>query len=191
MAVGLHGRPRRHPHGALRPRGAHLHGRPARRRSLMPTYASNTDVSSDRSRSEIERTLQRYGATSFAYGWEGDRAMVGLIIHDRRVQFVLPLPERTSAQFVYTPARRNKRSPAEQAKAYEQAVRQRWRALALVIKAKLEAVEAGIVTFEDEFAMHMLLPDGRTVAEHVIPAIEAAYLTGKVPPTLQIEGGHR
>lgn len=28
----------------------------------MPTYAANTEVSSDRSRSEIERTLKRYGA---------------------------------------------------------------------------------------------------------------------------------
>ena len=152
----------------------------------MATYASNTDVSSDRSRSEIERTLQRYGATSFAYGWEGDRAMVGFIIHDRRVQFVLPLPERTSAQFVYTPARRNKRSPAEQAKAYEQAVKQRWRALNLVIKAKLEAVEAGIVTFEDEFAMHMVLPNGERAGRAIVAAIDKAYSTGTVPALLQI-----
>ena len=34
---------------------------------------------------------------------------------------------------------------------WEQACRQRWRALALVIKAKLEAIDAEISTFEEEF----------------------------------------
>ena len=36
-------------------------------------YAAQTEVSSDRSRAEIERTLRKYGATAFAYGWEGNR----------------------------------------------------------------------------------------------------------------------
>jgi hypothetical protein len=34
----------------------------------MARYASNTDVPSDRSRAEIERTLVRYGADEFMYG---------------------------------------------------------------------------------------------------------------------------
>ncbi|MEJ6490773.1 hypothetical protein PQI23_13685 [Leucobacter sp. USCH14] len=33
----------------------------------MSTYASKTDVTSDRSGGEIEKTLSRYGATHFAY----------------------------------------------------------------------------------------------------------------------------
>ena len=40
-------------------------------------YAEKTNVSTDRSRAEIERTLQRYGADQFMYGWESERAMVG------------------------------------------------------------------------------------------------------------------
>ena len=54
------------------------------------------------------------------------------------------------------------------------------------IKAKLEAVASGIVTFEDEFATHMVLPDGHTVRDHLMPAIEQAYATGRVSPILAI-----
>lgn len=157
---------------------------------MTPTYASGTEVSSDRSRAEIERTLQRYGATSFAYGWQEGRAMIGFSARERHMRFILPMPDRNAREFTHTPARHNRRTDTQIAQAYEQAVRQRWRALALVIKAKLEAVEAGIVTFEDEFAMHIILPDGRTVADHVTPAITEAYATGTVKPLLAIGSGN-
>ena len=150
------------------------------------SYAANTDVSSSRSRDEIERTLARYQATSFMYGWEGERAILGFVVNGRQVRFTLTMPERGAREFTHTAVRRNARSGAEAEKAYEQAVRQRWRALNLVIKAKLEAVSAGITTFEDEFAMCMVLPDGRTVADHVLPAIEESYATGHVVPSLAI-----
>jgi len=39
----------------------------------MP-YAEDTRVPIERSRSEIERTLERYGATAFSYGWDEQRA---------------------------------------------------------------------------------------------------------------------
>lgn len=152
---------------------------------MSAKYAADTSVSSDRSRNEIERTLQRYGATSFAYGWQDARAMIGFVAKDRRIQFVLPMPDRNDKAFTLTPTRRARTATQAQA-AYEQAVRQRWRALALVIKAKLEAVEAGIVTFEDEFAMHMVLPDGSRAGDVVVRAIDAAYSTGVVPPLLAI-----
>lgn len=45
---------------------------------MTPTYAAKTGVAPDRSRAEIERTLSRYGASQFYYGWDGDRAVVGI-----------------------------------------------------------------------------------------------------------------
>lgn len=156
---------------------------------MSPTYASSTGVSSDKSRAEIERTLSRYGASTFAYGWDAGAAMIAFTANDRQIRFVLPMPDRNSREFTHTPERRTPRSTAAADAAYEQAVRQRWRALALVIKAKLEAVEAEIVTFEAEFAMHMVLPDGRPVSAHVLPAIEQAYATGVVQPLLQLGAG--
>lgn len=62
--------------------------------------------------------------------------------------------------------------------------RQRWRALALAIKAKLEAVETGIATFEEEFLNYIVLPDGVTVGEFIRPQIETAYATGTMPKML-------
>lgn len=66
----------------------------------------------------------------------------------------------------------------------EQENRQRWRALCLAIKAKLEAVQSGITTFEDEFMAHIMLPGGKTVSEMAAPVIENAYKSGKVPTLL-------
>lgn len=146
------------------------------------TYAETTSVPADRSRAEIERILQRYGADSFMYGWESERAMVQFKAHERYIRFVIPMPDRE--EFAYTPTRRNRRAPEAVQSAYEQATRQRWRALALVIKAKLEAVSAGITEFEAEFLAHIVLPDGSTVGDWVAPQVAAAYDRGTMPRML-------
>ena len=146
----------------------------------MPRYAANTEVSSDRSRSEIERTLKRYGATAFAYAWEGNTATIAFKLSDRQIRFRLPLPDPDSREFTVTPTGKRRVASAVEA-AYEQAVRQRWRALALVIKAKLEAVEAGISTVEREFLDAVMLPDGRTVGEWLGPQLGAVYARGQMP----------
>ena len=151
----------------------------------MSRFAEQTSVPSDKSRAEIERTLSRYGASSFMYGTTQDRAIVAFEMAGRRIKFDLPMPNRNADEFKLTPARRAVRNPEQQAAAYEQAVRQRWRALALVIKAKLEAVECGITEFEEEFLSHIVLPGGHTVGELIIPQIARAYETGEMPPLLE------
>lgn len=148
---------------------------------LMPTYAATTEVSAERSRTEIERTLTRFGASGFLYGWEEDRAVIQFRAHDRYVRFVVQLPVLES--FELTPTRQ-RRSSVAMGKAHEQAVRQRWRALLLVIKAKLEAVESEITSFESEFLAHIVLPDGTTVGAWVQPQVAAAYETGAMPKML-------
>lgn len=148
----------------------------------MPAqYASGTDVPADRSRAEIERTLKRYGATQFLYGWSGTRATVGFTAHGRNIRFELPLPDLGDREFTVTDTGRQ-RSATAAADAYERAVRQRWRAL--VVKAKLEAVECGIATFGDEFLGSTVLPGGMTVADTVRENVAEAYQTGKVPALL-------
>lgn len=118
------------------------------------------------------------------YGWKDSKAIVGFQMNGKQIKFVLQLPDKNDREFTHTPSRGSLRSPEQQEATYEQAVRQRWRALALVIKAKLEAVEAGITIFEDEFLAHIVLPDGRTAGEYMIPQIEEAYQTGRMPPLL-------
>lgn len=154
----------------------------------MTRYAADTSVSQDKSRNEIEATLKRYGATSFMYASEEAAAMIGFRISGRMVKFVLPMPDPKAREFTHTPAKGMARSPAEAQKAWEQAGRQRWRALALVIKAKLEAVAAGITNIEDEFLAHTVLPDGSTVGQFIKPQIALAYERGSMPTTLLLGG---
>ncbi|HCB04269.1 MAG TPA: hypothetical protein DEQ43_08495 [Nocardioides bacterium] len=149
----------------------------------MTRYAQNTNVSSEASRNEIERTLRKFGATEFAYGWQQGHAAVGFVISGRQVRFVLHMPDPNDREFTHTPTRRTPRSPGEAEKAYEQVVRQRWRALAAVIKAKLVAVQEGIVTIEEEFLAHFVLPSGATMAQEMIPRLDAA-LDGQSMPAL-------
>lgn len=167
----------------------------------MTRYATATTVPTERTRAEIENTLKRYGATSFAYGWEGNKALIGFQMAGRRVRFILPLPDSTEDRFRLTPTG-YLRTKAAATKEFEQASRSRWRALALVVKAKLEAVESGITTFEDEFLAHILLPDGRTYGEFAVPQLDAVYETGEMPkllpgltpevdPPLQLTAGRR
>ncbi len=149
----------------------------------MSRFAQNTDVGSDRSRAEIEKTLARYGASQFMYGWSADAAVIAFEMNGRRIKFQLPMPDRNSEEFSTTPTGRERASNQTE-KAYEQAVRQRWRALALVIKAKLEAVETGITMFDEEFLAHIVLPNGNTVGQFMLPQVESTYKTGKMPPLL-------
>ncbi len=160
----------------------------------MTRYAANTEVSSSKSRDEIERTLERYGADQFLYGWQDTNAVVGFRMNGRQVRFALPLPARDAKEFTEYESRGKQWLRTEEAarKLYEQAVRQRWRALALVIKAKLEAIESGISIFEDEFMANIVLPNGRLVGEEVRPAIANAYETGAMPTMLpDYSGGDR
>ena len=120
------------------------------------TFAEKTKVPVDRTRAEIEKTLARYGASRFAYFTEQNRAIIIFEAHFRRLRFDLPLPDGTSEKD-------------------RQKCRQKWRALLLAVKSKLEAVESHIETFEEAFLSHIVMPDGLTVAQHARPQIEAAY----------------
>lgn len=148
---------------------------------MASQYAKNTNVASEVSRLEIEKILIKYGADNFAYATANGQALIGFTMNDRQVKFLLPLPKLSD--FKLTPTGRT-RTENSQYTEWEQACRQRWRALKLVIQAKLEAVECGISVFEDEFMANIVLPGGSTVGDFMKPQIEAAYLSGTIPAML-------
>jgi len=145
------------------------------------TYAKHTEVPIDRSKGEIERILTRYGAAGFGYITKGNQAAVMFLAHGKQLRFILPLP--TPDDVSQTPKGRARKNHVANSH-LEREKRRRWRALALDIKAKLEAVETGITIFEQEFLPHIVLPNGQTVVEAVLPAVEDAYRTGKVQALL-------
>src|SRR3990172_11875793 len=149
----------------------------------MTKYAENTSVATDRSRSEIEKTLNKYGAIDTRIGVYQSKglAVVEFELKGRLVKIELPLP--SLQDFRLTPTGQWRHGSTQQT-AYEQGVRQRLRALLLVIKAKLEAVESGITTFDAEFLAHTLLPNGDTVGEWIAPQLDESYRTTLMPPSL-------
>jgi hypothetical protein len=140
-------------------------------------YAANTHVTPEQSRMEIERILSRYGATAFAYAADKDKAMIQFAMANRMIRFTVHVPK--DAKFT-TPTGRPMRN---QKKAIEQTMMQRWRSLALGIKAKLELVENG-ASIEEEFLSRIVLPDGTTVGDFIIPQLAEVYARNEMPKLL-------
>lgn len=147
----------------------------------MTRYASETGVPIERSKAEIERILVRYGAKAFMYGMQPEKAMVAFEVEGRHIRMVLPMPtDKEDSIRLNRWGGDNPDSLIQ--KKIEQEARRRWRALTLVIKAKLEAVSSGIAVFDDEFLAYMVLPDGRTMGEWVKPQLKS--LESKMPKLL-------
>ena len=137
----------------------------------MRSYAAGTNVSVDRSKAELEKLLQKHGASKFISGWDESSIVIGFVMGGRQVKVQIPIPSKHDDEIWKTPSGRYIRSEEEVARKWQGALRQRWRALVLVVKAKLEAVAAGVATFETEFLGHLVLPSGQTVAEVVVPRL--------------------
>jgi hypothetical protein len=146
-------------------------------------YAEKTEVPESKSKVEIEQLLIRYGATEFASYWRENHAAIGFCLRERLVRIMLPFPPADDRAFRYTAAG-YLRGPRQQKEAYEQERRRRWRALILVLKAKLEAVESGILSLEEAFFADLVLPTGQTLSEWFAPQLQRLYETGALPPLL-------
>lgn len=149
----------------------------------MPRYAADTAVTVERSRAEIEAVLVRYKASAFSSGWQPGRAMIGFILNGLHIRFLLPIPDRTEKRFWWKTVRGYPKKLSEQQaeKAWDQEVRQRWRALCLVVKAKLEAVECGISTLESEFLANIVLPNDQQLGEWVMEHAMTSIRNGSMP----------
>lgn len=124
-------------------------------------YAEKTDVPVRDSIGEIQRTVSKYGGEQFMHAAMEDRLVVGFTKEGRQVRFQVVQDPRDG-----------------------QLSRRLARALLLVLKAKLVAVDSGVAVFEDEFLANIVLPDGRLLAQHVRPGLITAYETREVPPLL-------
>lgn len=148
-------------------------------------FAADTSVPMDRSIAEIRTTVRRYGATEFMHMESDAQAAIAFTMRGRRVLFRVPMPDPKDRAFTRTEAQGKLRAPAAAHAAWEQACRSRWRALALVIKAKLEAVEVGIVVFEDEFLANTVPPGSSvTLGEAMREPMRLAHETKSTTPLL-------
>jgi|HubBroStandDraft_4_1064222.scaffolds.fasta_scaffold00038_68 hypothetical protein len=130
------------------------------------SYAAKTIVPVERTKAAIEKLVKRYGAKGFAVGWHNDRAQLSFVAHDRQIRFTIVIPPQAQAERV------------------------RWRILLLLVKAKLEAVDAKVVTFEEAFVGDIVMPQtGKTVWETAREGIALAYKGNPTPLSIGVDHG--
>jgi len=123
-----------------------------------PGYAVDTKVPVVKTKAEIEALCLKHGARAYATMSEENLASIAFEVRGTRLLFRLPLPKPPDTQDS----------------------RSRWRGLLLCIKAKFEAVNRGVETFEEAFLSHIMTDDGRTVADHAVPRLKQ-IVAGNVP----------
>ena len=140
----------------------------------MYRYANRTKVPSNQSKNEIEKLVEKHGATGFISGTISGLAMIAFEMRDRRIKFQIPMPMLGTKGWPKNTT--ENKINAE--------TRRRWRALLLVLKAKLEAVNSDIVAFDVEFLPFIVLPSGLTVSENVSPQLPDLLQGKALPPLL-------
>ncbi|MBN1574536.1 MAG: hypothetical protein JW984_15170 [Deltaproteobacteria bacterium] len=140
-------------------------------------YAKRTEVPISKTKGEIEGLLEKYGAAGVNMGQltkDGKTmALIQFVMNNLMVRIAFRLPEESEFSKTRTGQRRNKRLVEAECKRERKRI---WRAVLLVIKAKLEAVESNITTFEEEFLSFLVLPDGQRVGDLVIPRLASGEL---------------
>lgn len=130
-------------------------------------YAEDTKLSVPETRQEIETMLRRVSANRIVHMDEPAEVLVMFELAGRLIRLQVPIP----------------------ADATEQQRKALWRALLIIMKAKLVAVDRGVSTVEQEFLAHVVLPDGQTVARWFEPQLQAAFERGAMPTSpLLLEG---
>jgi hypothetical protein len=142
----------------------------------MKRYAEGTTVSVQNSRGEITGILTKHGCTHFATGSTPEGDTIQFVLGGKQFRMFIAKP---TADSMYERDRSRYSYPNNvdwEAKA-EQEWKRRWRAHVLLIKAKLEFIEGGDTTLEQEFLPYALMKDGRTVGELInaggLPLLES------------------
>lgn len=132
-------------------------------------YAKQTRVPIEVSKCSLEKLLRKAGATQIGSFSDVSHASV--------VMF------RLADRFV-----KLKIAPRSDARNPEQEERRVWRVLLLLVKAKLETIEAGLSSVEREFLADVMTADGQTVGELMRPVLAASYESGTMEPMRALLG---
>ena len=115
----------------------------------MARYAKSTTVPIARSKQNIDELLVSYGIEESFSGRSPRGDGIGWKHKSKVYKMSVPVPSKDD----------------KTDKQYEQEMRQRWRILYMSMKMKFEEIDAGVISFEDQFLAQMSLPDGSTVAD--------------------------
>ena len=102
----------------------------------------------------------------------------------RRLRFVVRYPDPNGKELKYlSPGRL--RSTTQAKARWEAEVLRLWCVLLVMIEGKLEAVENGLVSFEEEMLGYIVVPgENRTIRQLLVPQLDEVYRTRSLPPLL-------
>jgi hypothetical protein len=132
-------------------------------------YAAETRVPIANTKTEIQTLLAKHGADRFYCAEEPHRAQIGFFLGKTLIKITLPFPTGNL-------------KPVQ----HDRLKRSRWRTLLMIIRAKLETVEAGISSVEEQFLSDIVTPHGSTVYEEFRPQLATMLSSGKAPTQLLI-----
>lgn len=157
----------------------------------------STTVPVDKSQAGIRALLVKHGAEQFTFGegggaapWAGiEFAHGGLLV---RMRAPLKVDEAQLAT-TWEKHRRNngKKTEIEWRRQHiEQEQKRIWRVLHWTMKARLEAVEEQVETFEQAFLAHIVDPaTGQTLYQHLQPALDRGVFDVGGPGMLELGRG--
>ena len=139
----------------------------------MAKFAAGTSVSVSRSQGELKHLVcERWGATTYMMGEDSSRVVVQFQIDACNDELSATRPLNIRMEMP-----KGGKNDKEQ--------REDWRAFVMVVKAKFVAIDSGISTIEREFLPDIVMPNGRTIEQNVMPALIEAQTTGKHVPLLE------
>lgn len=129
-------------------------------------YAEGTEVPVSRSIDQIKAELKKVGADEIGVMETAKQSW--LVFAIRHVRYRI-----TTGEIVVPRGK----DPAREA-------RRQWRAILLLVKAKVVSIVEKISTVEREFMADAVMPDGSVLADHAPRLIEHAYKENGPPKTL-------
>lgn len=152
-------------------------------------YAKGTKVAIETTDRQIKDMLRKAGATAYATFENRTSASIAFHLNDLNIRMNLSMPDPDDERFTMRKVNQHGAMAPQSAsvaeKLWEQACKERWRALHLCVKAKLEAIDAGVETFEDAFLAHVQTDTGETIGQRIKPQLQS-IVAGNMP--LQITG---
>lgn len=141
--------------------------------SAVRGYAQGTAVEVSKSQAEIHKLLARAGATSAGILTNGEEGSIAVLfsLNGARYKVEIPLPGIKELNIAKAKRR---------ALTLDQLHRERWRALCLHLKSKLEIVRIGISTIEKEFLADLVLPSGEVMGDVIGIAIQKGLGATKI-----------
>lgn len=137
----------------------------------MAKYANKTKVTASTSKVQVQELLVNYGIDEFFFGTSPRGEGVGFKYEGRVYKHNVPMPKQDDYDYETQ---------------YSQAIRQRWRIFYMSLKMKLEEIQNGGISFEDQFLSMMALPDGSTVGDFMRLPENIAKLNKAEMPKLLI-----